>query len=123
MEKRKHSRRKNRRVSDPLPILIFWSNNTGRFEAYLSDISVGGCYLNTNAELKAGEEITVEIPSAPAAERVIKFKGTVIPQPRKLKGFGVKFDALNEEQQSLVVALLVQTTGASDRRNSNRNLN
>lgn len=115
MENEQAQRRKSRRVSEPLSMLVFWNDESGeRREAYLCDISAGGCYLNTNAEPETGERISIEIPTATASEKIICFNGSVIEQKRKFKGFGVRFDFLDVKQQSLVVELMSQSADFLD---------
>lgn len=118
-ERKKKPRRRSRRVIKPIPILVFWQGNSGKYEADICDLGMGGCFINTNADAKDGESIKLDIPTATANENTIRFTGTVIPQGRTYKGFGVRFDALNEEQQSLVARLMARSPEQPDNRLDN----
>lgn len=117
MQNRNTTRRKNLRVIEPLRILVFWKGLSGRYEADICDIGIGGCFLNSNTMAKSGELITLEIPISMQTEQVFELYGTVIPQKRKFKGFGVCFENLNEVQQELLTELIVQANEQRDRRN------
>jgi hypothetical protein len=101
-----------------LPTLVFWKGNSGRYEADICDIGIGGCFLNTSGNADDGEAITLEIPTSTVQEHIIEFPGTVISQGRKFKGFGVRFGALDEEQQSLIARLMIQSHEQAERRNN-----
>ncbi|HKS27910.1 MAG TPA: PilZ domain-containing protein [Pyrinomonadaceae bacterium] len=116
MQERKKARRKGRRVIGPVPNLVFWRGDSGRYEADICDIGMGGCFLNTNGNADDGESITLEIPTSTVEQSMIEFPGTVIPQGRKFKGFGVRFGALSEEQQSMIARLMVQLHEQAERR-------
>ena len=118
IRERKRLRRKSRRVIKPMPILVFWKGESGRYEADICDMSIGGCFINTNGDADDGERISLEIPTLTPTEDVIQFNGSVIPQGRKLKGFGVRFGSLSKDQQSLIAQLMVQSNEQADRRNS-----
>lgn len=115
VEKRKGSRRKTRRVVKPLSTLVFWEGGSGRHEADICDVGMGGCYINTNGEADVGQCVSVEIPTQTASERVIKISGTVVSQQRTFKGFALRFEALNEEQESLITRLIAQAREKDDR--------
>ena len=105
---------------EPLAALVFWEGTSGRNEAVICDVGLGGCYLNTKIEGDIGEQVSVEIPTSTASERVIIIKGTIVPQQRKFKGFGLRFEALSEEQQTLITGLMVQCQEEEDRRGLER---
>ena len=115
-ERRKRTRRKSRRVVEPIPTLVFWEGKSGRHDAHVCDLGMGGCYLNTDGTPQMGERVALEIPASTASQRVVKFHGTVVPEDRKLKGFGLRFEALSEEQQSVIALCMVQAAEARERR-------
>jgi hypothetical protein len=115
-ELRKRDRRKGRRVTEPFSFLVFWSGKSGRHHADMYDLSADGCYLNTTGAAEAGEAISVEVPARIALGGIARIRGTVIPQQRKLVGFGVRFAGLTPEQQAVVTGLLARSIEAADRR-------
>jgi hypothetical protein len=115
-EKRKDTRRRDRRVSKPLPVLVFWRGKSGRYTAYIDDVGMGGCFLNTAGRAEVGEQVIVEIPEPTGDQNVIAFPGAVIPQTRKLTGFGLRFSPLSEEQRSLLAVFMRQSPDVGDRR-------
>ena len=115
-EKRGRDRRKGRRVTEPFTFLVFWSGRSGRYHADMHDLSADGCYLNTSGTAEAGEAITVEVPARIALGGIARIRGTVIPQKRKLVGFGVRFAGLTPEQQAVVTGLLARSLEIKDRR-------
>ena len=115
-EHRKDNRRQSRRVSDPLPVLVFWTGNSGRHAADMRDISSDGCYLNTSGSAEVGELVTVEIPESIDSDVVISISGTVIPQERKHVGFAIHFDSKTDQQQAFIAELMARAPEVPDRR-------
>ena len=72
---------------------------SGRREARISDLSVGGCFIDSIAEVRVGEEITFEL-RLPG--------GTSIPVSGRVayvlagNGFGVSFTSLPEESREVI---------------------
>ena len=72
---------------------------SGRREARISDLSVGGCFIDSIAEVRVGEEITFEL-RLPG--------GTFIPVSGRVayvlagNGFGVSFTSLPEESREVI---------------------
>jgi hypothetical protein len=119
-EKRKSNRRVGQRIAKPSPMLVFWEGPSGRFEADLYDIGIGGCFLNTAGEAEMGERIVVEVPRPTAEASVVSFDGMVVPQTRQLKGFGVRFLALTDEQASVIGLFTLRSQEIRERRHSRR---
>lgn len=78
--------RRNERY--PLPLEVHWESLSGKHEARISDISLGGCFMESLAQVVAGEEIQFEI-RLPAGGRM-PLRGKVIYHQPNL-GFGVSF--------------------------------
>lgn len=114
--KREAGRRRSRRVEKPVSTLVFWKGKSGRHPADMCDVSIEGCFLNTSGEAVDGEFVTLEFPVSMFPERVAKIGGTVVPQRRKLMGFGLRFTGLTKEQQSYLVRLMARTPEVKDRR-------
>jgi hypothetical protein len=69
---------------------------SGRRTVRISDISLGGCFIETISQLDQGERAAFEI-MRPNGEKV-NFAGTVVYAMQGV-GFGVKFDELTDEQE------------------------
>ena len=84
-------RRKDRRV--PLLIEMYWAGKSGKHEARTSDLSEGGCFVDTFGEASVGDVITFEL-QLPNGEWM-KIQGEVtFVSPRA--GFGVRFTNMAE---------------------------
>ena len=73
----------------------------------ISDISLGGCFIETISQLDRGERATFEMIQANGEK--VSFNGTVAYSMNGV-GFGVKFDELTEDQEYF----LRRVVGVSD---------
>jgi c-di-GMP-binding flagellar brake protein YcgR len=97
-------RRKDKRVS--LLIDISWEAKTGKYEARTSDLSTGGCFVDTIAQATVGEQIhfKLQIPSGDWME----LDGEVTYSYPNI-GFGIRFINLSEvDQQKLAKMVQAQ---------------
>jgi hypothetical protein len=81
----------------------FWQGGEERHSALVTDLSEGGCYLDTVGEVMAGEIVAfrVLLPD----EDWLYLEGEVRHHRHGL-GFGVRFVDLNEEQTEKLHVLL-----------------
>jgi hypothetical protein len=68
---------------------------SGRHPARISDISAGGCYIDTIVEVNVGDEVSFEIDGIGSGR--IGFTGTVAYHFAGM-GFGVQYSNLTEAQ-------------------------
>jgi hypothetical protein len=87
---------------------IVLESASGRHPARISDISAGGCYIDTIVEVKVGEEIAFEV-QRPNGES-LKFRGTVAYHFAGM-GFGLKYSDLTEEQSHFFTQAALANTG------------
>jgi PilZ domain-containing protein len=82
---------------------VEWDAREGRHPAKITDLSEGGCYLDTVGEVLTGETVAfrVMLPD----EDWLYLEGEV-RHHRHGYGFGVKFSDLNEEQHEKLLWLL-----------------
>lgn len=88
----------DRRAKPRLSVSLdaFWNGNEGRHSARVTDLSEGGCYLDTVGEVLSGEIV---------AFRVLLPDGDWLYLEGEVKhhrhgfGFGVQFLDLNDEQK------------------------
>jgi hypothetical protein len=85
-------RRKHQRLGRPFDGT--WKGSSGANKCRVSDLSIGGCFVETLATPTAGEETHVTITFG--AEHSMTFSGAVIYVEPKM-GFAVKFHELTGE--------------------------
>src|SRR5580765_2393200 len=95
IERRKHQRY-------PLSLELRLAAASGKSEVRLSDLSLGGCYIDTIGQVSVGENVTFEI-NVPAMQWV-SFRGTVTYAHPGF-GFGVRFSTLNALQETAVTQM------------------
>ena len=94
-------KRQNPRV--PVFLDVRWESAAGKYEARTSDLSLGGCFINSSGEVTVGEMIrfTILLPG----DEAIELQGQV-RWKKPESGFGVKFENLSNESQEQVAALV-----------------
>lgn len=87
-----------------------WVGDAGRHGARVSDMSLGGCYLDTIAQAAVGEILTinVQLPEGPW----ITLQGRVAHLQSNL-GFGIRFTNLSDDQRKFVIQLIAATRSES----------
>jgi hypothetical protein len=73
-----------------------WEGGSGRHPARVSDISLGGCYLDTLGQVEVGEVIGVEIKLQDGSW--LPLRGSVAFHHPGL-GFSICFNFLTDEEQ------------------------
>ena len=86
-----------RRINRRKQILLEarWKSVSRRHEARVDDVSLGGCFVNTYAQVEIGEHIDLEIQLASSAW--LTLRGHVASYHPGV-GFGMSFDSLNAEE-------------------------
>lgn len=82
---------------------VRWEGGSGRHPARISDLSLGGCYLDTLGGVEVGEVISLEI-KLPNGEW-LPLRGTVAFHHPGL-GFSVCFTFLTDEEQEQLSELI-----------------
>ena len=93
--------RANVRVS--LKLGVRWEGLSPRCEAVTTDVSLGGCYIQTIAPVRVGERLCLDI--AAAAEPSMQLAVEVVYQHPGL-GFGVRFISLTDFQRMMLSYLI-----------------
>jgi hypothetical protein len=93
--------RKYQRLNRPLE--GSWRGSSGQAVCRITDISLGGCFLQSLASPAIGEEtfVTIRIDDA----RSLTLKGAVVYVETGM-GFAVEFGALNEEDSKNLQAVI-----------------
>ena len=73
----------------------WWENLSGRHQARVSDISVGGCYVDTHAPVEEGALIVFAIRKPDGSW--LELRGRVVS--RDPGGFSLAFTYLTDEEQ------------------------
>jgi hypothetical protein len=77
---------------------------SGKRSARISDISLGGCYIDTIAQVPVGEVLTLHIASTSGES--MEFEGKVAYVLEGF-GFGVEFLNLTDHQHTFLATMLV----------------
>ena len=76
---------------------------SGKRSARISDISAGGCYIDTIAQVPVGENMTLRIDSSDGQS--VEFKGKVAYVLENF-GFGVEFVDLTDQQREFLLKIV-----------------
>lgn len=94
-------RRKDERIS--LPLETHCEMLSGRHAARLADLSLGGCYVESLAQVSVGEVVRFEIET-PTGRR-LPLRGEVVYHHPHL-GFGVHFVNLSDLEQEMLASII-----------------
>lgn len=98
--------RQNERVSSALSVSLDCSS--GKREVRVSDLSVGGCYVDSITAPQPEEAVVLKfiLPQ----ERSVNFSGTVAYVHPGI-GFGVQFNDMTSEQRTVLEQLILLNGG------------
>lgn len=102
-----YEQRKDLRV--PLRLEVRWNGFSGGTPAVTSDISLGGCYIESLYPVTIGDILDFDF--RPATSKALRLRGQVLYSHQNI-GFGVRFTDLNARQQ--VLELLVPSGRANE---------
>jgi len=95
------NRRSDERISTNLPAR--WDGLSGRNEARIEDLSLGGCFVNTRGRVDIGEVVGIEM-KLPSGEW-LQLRGEVASYMAGT-GFGVLFTFLTEDEEEILRGLI-----------------
>ena len=95
-DKRQHGR-------FPLVMEAAWEGATGKSQARTTDISEGGCFVDTHGQTAVGEMLTLQL-TTPDAESITVQAEVIYHLPRF--GFGVRFKQISDSDRARLKALL-----------------
>ena len=95
------NRRTDERVSTNLSVR--WEGLSGKHEARLEDVSLGGCFVNTAGRVDPGEIVVFEI-KLPSGEW-LTLRGEVVSFQQGI-GFGVVFSFLTDDEERALRELI-----------------
>ncbi|MGH7783411.1 MAG: PilZ domain-containing protein [Candidatus Binatia bacterium] len=82
---------------------VDWENPMGKRAARISDVSVSGCFLLSSGEVDDGQIVKVLFPLSDGRRAL--FWGKIVNHVFDV-GFGLKFVAITDMQQSLLKRLI-----------------
>ena len=97
MDERREEERKD------VSLEVRWEGGSGRHTARVSDLSLGGCYLDTLGQAEVGEIVALEI-KMPSGEW-LPLRGTVAFHQPGL-GFSICFTFMTDEEQYQLTQLI-----------------
>ena len=97
-DKRQHGRL-------PLVMEAVWEGATGKSHARTTDISEGGCFVDTHGQTAVGEMLALQL-STPDGESITVQAEVIYHLPRF--GFGVRFKEISDSDRGRLKALLDQ---------------
>jgi PilZ domain len=89
----------------PLPLPVRWEGLSGNYPSRLSDLGLGGCYIETMAHVRPDIEINFEIQLPTGFW--MPLHGTIVYHQPSL-GFGVRFDRLTLMEKNLLARVLAE---------------
>jgi hypothetical protein len=87
-------RRKHSRI--PLSLTVVWESASGKYEARASDISLGGCFIDTIGLVAVGDTISFKLRISET--ETIELDGEVVSELPRF-GFGVRYINLSDENR------------------------
>lgn len=100
------NRRHNERVSVSLGIILESLSGTRQYR--ISDISMGGCYIDSITPLSEGENVVFRVPTTTGHWLRLSGKTTyVFPG----SGFGIKFDRLSADDRNVLELIIISHGG------------
>jgi hypothetical protein len=86
-----------------LPLEARWEGQSGRYSARISDISLGGCFIESLGQVTVDENISFEV-QLPTGNWM-PLTGTVVYQYSNI-GFGVRYRELSELERNLLADVI-----------------
>lgn len=87
-----------------MPLTIELESASGNSEARITDLSLGGCYVDSIFGVQAGRKLNFNL--ALPSGRSGTMSGTIVYVHEGI-GFGVQFNDLNSEQRTMLEQLIL----------------
>jgi Tfp pilus assembly protein PilZ len=87
----------------PISLEVEWEGRAGKYEARMSDLSLGGCYIDTIGEASVGDLVhfKVRLP----AGHWLRLSGVVVHVEERV-GIGLRFPEFSEGYTKLLKQLI-----------------
>ncbi|HEX9919449.1 MAG TPA: PilZ domain-containing protein [Pyrinomonadaceae bacterium] len=96
-----NERREDKRAS--VSIEAWWEGQSGRHEARVSDLSMGGCFIDTHSRAEIGELIVFAIKRP--GGKWLQLRGQVASVDEHV-GFSLAFTYLTEDEQQALALII-----------------
>src|SRR5215208_6920479 len=103
-QRRTMSIERRSRKRKPILLEARWQSVSRRHEARVDDVSLGGCFVNTYAQIELQEDVNLEI-KLPSGEW-LPLRGKVASYQPGV-GFGMSFTSLNENEVTALKELML----------------
>jgi Tfp pilus assembly protein PilZ len=103
-------RRNQERV--PTSIEVLWIGNAGKYESRTSDLSLGGCFVDTVGHVELGNIITVTL-RLPAGESM-EIEGEVVYTYPSM-GFGLRFTSVSDSDRRKLEGIIKDAAHREDK--------
>ena len=97
----RYERRAHRRV--PTQLTVLWEGFLTNNYALMTDVSLGGCYINSAGRVGLDEQIRVDTNLLSQAD--LSLEGSVAHREWPL-GFGMRFANLTDEKAALILQVV-----------------
>ena len=91
-----------------LPLEVRWESLSGQYAARISDLGLGGCYIESLAQVTLGDEIRFEIQLPTGFW--MPLRGTIVHYQPNL-GFGVQFNQLMMMERNVLSRVIESGQG------------
>lgn len=82
--------------------------SSGRRTARISDISAGGCYIDTISQVPVGEKLSLQVSATDGSSMLFHGRVAYVLEGN---GFGIEFTDLTDEQNEFLKSLLESAAG------------
>lgn len=84
--------------------MLRWRGDSGEYDACIKDVTLEGCFLNTQGKAEIGEVITfnTSLPN----DDIVELRGRVVHHQERPVGFGVMFEGLTDLQRTYLKLLI-----------------
>lgn len=88
----------------PISPMLRWRGKSGEHDACIKDVTLEGCFLNTQGKAEIGETITFKT-SLPNDD-LVELRGRVVHHQARPVGFGVRFEEVTDIQRTYLKLLI-----------------
>ena len=88
----------------PISPMLRWRGESGEHDACIKDVTLDGCFLNTQGRAEVGEIITFQT-SLPNDD-IVELRGRVVHHQARPVGFGVRFEQVSDLQRTYLKLLI-----------------
>jgi hypothetical protein len=93
-----------KQLHSPISPMLRWRGKSGEHDACISNVSLEGCFLNTQGKAEIGELISFKayLPT----DELIELRGRVVHRQERPVGFGLRFEGLSATEQNFLKLLM-----------------